>query len=173
MHDIGKLLFAFSIFWMYLFWSQYLVIYYGNLPEETFFLRDRLGPQFMIDKGYSEYAFMLSWSNWDFQWARLSQGYGWVSMVVWLCLWLIPFWVLLGQQAKKTPWIAGPVAVIVLFGFWLERNLLIWPSAIKEDMTSFLGVIQLGIAGGFIGAFVLVYLVYSRVFPSIAVAEKS
>ncbi|MCH8284177.1 MAG: hypothetical protein IIC20_06320, partial [Chloroflexi bacterium] len=31
MHDIGKLLFAFSIFWMYLFWSQYLVIWYGNL----------------------------------------------------------------------------------------------------------------------------------------------
>ena len=56
-HDIGKMMFAFSIFWMYLFWSQYLVIYYGNLPEETYFIRDRLGDQFMIDQGYSAAAF--------------------------------------------------------------------------------------------------------------------
>jgi hypothetical protein len=173
MHDIGKLMFGFSIFWMYLFWSQYLVIYYGNLPEETFFLQDRLGPQFMVDKGYSEHAFALSWTNWDFQWARLTKGYGWVSMVVWLCIWLIPFWVLLGARPKKTPWIVGPVAAIVLFGFWLERNLLIWPSVIKDDMTSFLGFIQIGIGLGFLGAFILVFLVYSRVFPSIAVSSKA
>ena len=80
MHDIGKLLFGFSIFWMYLFWSQYLVIYYGNLPEETFFVRERLGPQFMMDKGFTEYAFAQSWTAWDFEWARLTQGYGWVSI---------------------------------------------------------------------------------------------
>jgi hypothetical protein len=35
MHDLGKMIFAFSIFWMYLFFSQYIVIWYGNLPEET------------------------------------------------------------------------------------------------------------------------------------------
>jgi hypothetical protein len=173
MHDIGKMMFAFSIFWMYLFWSQYLVIYYGNLPEETFYLRDRLGPQFLIDKGYTAFAFAQSWGSWDFDWARLSKGYGWISMTVWACCWIIPFWVLLGQKPKKTPWIAGPVATIILLGFWLERNLLVWPSVVKEDMTSFLGVIQLGIAGGFLGGFVLVYLIYSRVFPSIAVTERS
>jgi hypothetical protein len=43
MHDIGKMLFAFSIFWMYLFFSQYLVIWYANMPEETqFFEAPRL-----------------------------------------------------------------------------------------------------------------------------------
>lgn len=173
MHDIGKMMFAFSIFWMYLFWSQYLVIYYGNLPEETFYLRDRLGPQFLIDKGYSAYDFAQSWTGWDFSWDRLSLGYGWISMAVWACCWIIPFWVLLGQKPKKTPCIAGSVAVIILFGFWLERNLLVWPSVVKEDMTSFLGLIQLGIAGGFLGGFVLVFLIYSRVFPSIAVTGKS
>jgi hypothetical protein len=173
MHDIGKLLFGFSIFWMYLFWSQYLVIYYGNLPEETFFLRDRLGPQFMIDKGYSEQAFALSWGAWDFSWARLTKGYGWISMIVWACCWIIPFWVLLGQRPKKTPWIVGPVAAIVLLGLWMERNLLVWPSIIKEDMTSFLGLIPLGIGAGFIGAYILVFLVYSRVFPSLAIADES
>ncbi len=173
MHDIGKLLFAFSIFWMYLFWAQYLVIYYGNLPEETFYLRDRLGPQFLIDKGYTAHAFAQSWTSWDFDWARLLQGYGWVTMAVWACCWIIPFWVLLGKKPKTTPWIAGPVACIVLLGFWLERNLLVWPSVIKDDMTSFLGPIQLAIALGFVAAYVLVYLVYSRVFPSLAVADES
>lgn len=172
MHDIGKMMFAFSIFWMYLFWSQYLVIYYGNLPEETYYLRDRLGDQFMIDKGFSAAAFAKSWQNWDFEWARLQTGYGWVSMTVWACNWLIPFWVLLGQRPKKTPWIAGPVAGLLLFGLWLERNVLVWPSVIKGDMLSWFGLIQIGIALGFIGIFLLVVLIYSRVFPTIAVAAK-
>jgi hypothetical protein len=172
MHDIGKMMFAFSIFWMYLFWSQYLVIYYGNLPEETYFLRDRLGDQFMIDKGYSAAAFAKSWANWDFEWARLQTGYGWVSMTVWASVWLVPFWVLLGQRPKKTPWIAGPVAAILLFGLWLERNLLIWPSVIKGDMLSWFGLIQVGIALGFLGIFLLVVLFYSRVFPTVAVSVK-
>lgn len=173
MHDIGKLLFGFSIFWMYLLWSQYLVIYYGNLPEETFFLRDRLGPQFMIDKGYTEQAFALSWGSWDFQWARLKEGYGWVSMVVWACCWLVPFWVLMGQKPKTTSWIVGPVAFIVLVGFWVERNLLVWPSVVKNDMTAFVGLIPICIGLGFVGAFMLVFLFYSRVFPSLPTARQS
>jgi hypothetical protein len=90
----------------------------------------------MIDKGYTEHAFALSWAPWDFEWARLTKGYGWVSMVVWACCWLIPFWVLLGQKPKVTKWIVGPVAFTVLFGVWLERNLLVWPSVVKGDMTA-------------------------------------
>ena len=173
MHDIGKLLFGFSIFWMYLLFAQYLVIYYGNLPEETFYLRDRLGPQFMIDKGYTEQAFALSWTAWDFEWARLKEGYGWVSMAVWACCWLIPFWVLMGQRPKTTSWIVGPVAFTVLVGFWVERNLLVWPSVVKNDMTAFLGLIPFCIGLGFVGAFVLVFLFYSRVFPSLPIATES
>ena len=49
MHDLGKMVFAFSIFWMYLFFAQYIVIWYGNLPEETQFFQARLGPQFLQD----------------------------------------------------------------------------------------------------------------------------
>jgi len=131
-----------------------------------------LGDQFMIDKGYSAAAFAKSWANWDFHWARLQTGYGWVSMTVWACNWLIPFFVLLGQRPKKTPWIAGPVAGAMLFGLWLERNVLIWPSVIKGDMLSWFGMIQIGIALGFFGLFMLVVLYYSRVFPTIAVSVK-
>jgi hypothetical protein len=173
LHDIGKLIFGFSIFWFYLYWAQYLVIYYGNLPEETAFFRDRLGPQFVIDKGFTAAAFAKSWSSWDFQWARFGEAYGWHSMVVWLCLWIVPFWVLLGQKPKKTPWILGPVSAGVLLGVWLERNLLVWPSVVKDDATQWMGAIPLLIGVGFVGAYVLVYLIYSRVFPSIAVAQES
>src|SRR2546428_2457288 len=44
-HDLAKLCFGFTVFWAYLMWSQFLVIWYGNLPEETFFVFYRLvGP---------------------------------------------------------------------------------------------------------------------------------
>ena len=173
MHDIGKLIFAFGIFWLYLFFAQYLVIYYGNLPEETGFLRDRLGPQFLIEKGYTEAAWARLWDDWDFEWSRLKEGWGWITMIVWLFNWILPFWVLLGQRPKKTVWIAGPIASGVILGFWLERNTLIWPSVIKGDQLAFLGPIQIGVLLGFAGAFALVFLVYSRVFPSLAVPERS
>jgi len=163
MHDLGKMIFAFSIFWMYLFWSQYLVIWYGNLPEETQFFSARLGPQFLSEQGH------YGWI-WNFSWERMSAApYGWHSMVVWTCCWIVPFWVLLGQRPKKTPAILGGVGAISVLGFWLERNLLVWPSLAPKDGLAWLGWIQLGIAAGFLGAFALVYLAYTRIFPSLAV----
>jgi len=172
LHDIGKMIFAFSIFWMYLFFSQYLVIWYGNLPEETLFFRDRLGPQFVIDKGFTDAAWARAWSGFDFDWARLDEAYGWTSMIVWACCWIVPFWVLLGQRPKKTPAILGSVAVVVLVGLWIERNLLIWPSVVKDGGFAWLGGMQLAIALGFLGAFSLVFLVYTRIFPSLAVPAR-
>ena len=41
-HDLGKLLFAFTVFWAYIGFSQFFLIWYGNIPEETIFFRDRL-----------------------------------------------------------------------------------------------------------------------------------
>ena len=98
-------------------------------------------------------------------------AYGWVSMTVWACIWVIPFWVLLGARPKKTSWILGPVAAIVLLGFWLERNLLIWPSVIKDDNTAFIQPVPIAIALGFLGAFALVFLIYTRIFPTLALPE--
>ena len=172
LHDIGKMIFAFSIFWMYLFFSQYLVIWYGNLPEETLFFRDRLGPQFVIDKGFTDAAWGRAWSSWDFSFDRLSEAYGWTSMIVWGCVWITPFWVLLGQKPKTTPAILGTVATIVLIGLWIERNLLIWPSVVKGGGFAWFGGLQIGIALGFLGAFALVFLIYTRVFPTLAVPER-
>ena len=160
LHDLGKMIFAFSIFWMYLFFAQYLVIWYGNLPEETFFFKERLGSQFLQD------------TRW-FVWERLSEPYVKLSLTTWACVWIIPFFVLLGQAAKKTPAILGAVAAIVLFGIWLLQNVLVWPSLVPGESGSWFGAIQIGVAAGFIGAFGLVYLYYSRVFPSIALPDRS
>jgi hypothetical protein len=159
MHDLGKMIFAFSIFWMYLFFSQYIVIWYGNLPEETQFFRDRLGTEFLQSTWY--------WEGW----LERILGEPWVrvTLFAWVCIWVIPFWCLLGQRPKKTPWFLATIASISLFGFWVERNVLIWPSLVPEDTWAFLGSVQVGVALGFLGLFGLVWLTFARVFPSLAI----
>jgi hypothetical protein len=159
-HDLGKMVFAFSIFWMYLFWSQYLVIWYGNLPEETHFIKDRLGPQFLMD-------------TWTFVASRLEAPYVKLTLTTWACCWVIPFWTLLGQRPKRTGWFLASISTIVAFGFWLERNVLVWPSLQPGESWSWLGLVQVGIALGFLGSFALVFLVYTRVFPTLAVPDRS
>ena len=159
MHDLGKMVFAFSIFWMYLFFSQYIVIWYGNLPEETQFFKARLGSQFLQD-------------SWYWVWANLDEPYVKLSLCAWVGCWIMPFWILLGQEPKKTPVILGGVSAILLLGFWLERNVLVWPSLAPDDGSAWIGPIQLGIALGFLGAFALVYLIFSRVFPTLPLPEK-
>jgi len=66
----------------------------------------------------------------------------------------------------------APVAGILLFGLWLERNLLVWPSVIKGEMLSWFGLIQVGIGLGFAGLFLFIVLYYSRVFPTVAVSTE-
>lgn len=159
MHDLGKMVFAFSIFWMYLFFAQYLVIWYGNLPEETQFFRMRLGSNFLQD------VWFVSAQAFDEPYVKL-------SLAAWVGCWWVPFWVLLGQRPKRTPAILGSVAAVVLVGFWLERNALVWPSLVPADGFAWLGAVQLGIGAGFFGAFALVYLIFSRVFPTLPLPTR-
>ena len=159
MHDLGKMIFAFSIFWMYLFFAQYIVIWYGNLPEETQFFSSRLGSQFLQD-------------SWFWVSGRMDEPWVKLSLTAWLGCWVTPFWVLLGQEPKKTPAILGGVAAAVLLGFWLERNALIWPSLVGGNDGAWFGPIQIGIALGFLGAFTLVYLIFSRVFPTLPLPRE-
>jgi hypothetical protein len=162
LHDLGKMIFAFSIFWMYLFFSQYLVIWYGNLPEETQFFGARLGTEFLKDTWY--------WAGW---WDRV-WGEPWVKVTLfaWICIWVIPFWTLLGQRPKKTGWFLATIATVSAFGFWIERNVLIWPSLVPENTWAFLGVVQIGTALGFLGLFALTLLFFMRRFPSLAVPRR-
>jgi hypothetical protein len=99
LHDLGTLLFAFSSFWMYTWFCQYLLIWYVNSPEETVYLRRRW------QGDWSAFLFLDLSLNWG-----------------------IPFVVLLFRSAKRNPVLLGMVAVAVLFGRWVDLFLMIAPS---------------------------------------------
>lgn len=96
LHDLGKLLFAFSTFWMYIWFSQYMLIWYANIPEESVYYVRRLegawGPLFLLNV-------LLNWA--------------------------IPFAVLLPRATKRNPAWLGRVAVVVLAGRWLDLHLMV------------------------------------------------
>jgi hypothetical protein len=99
LHDLGKLTFAFTVFWAYLFWSQYIVIWYGKLPWEQAWIIHR------------------SEAPWT----------GLTILTLVLCF-VIPFAGLMGRKAKMTPWSLRLFATVILAGLWLERYLLVVPS---------------------------------------------
>ncbi len=125
MHDFGKMVFAFSIFWVYLLFAQYIVIWYGDLPVETFFIVQRVH---------------------HMPWSPLS-----VACVV--LIWAIPFCALMSVWAKQTGWVLGPVAALGLIGMWLERYVLVVPS-LSPDAIPF-GPAQFLISIGFLGLFLI------------------
>ena len=90
-HDLGKLLFAFVIFWGYIAFSQYLLIWYGNIPEETgwYLVRQTGG------------------------WAACR----WLLLFVHL---LVPFFGLLSREVKRRKVVLGFWAVWLLAAHWLD-----------------------------------------------------
>ncbi len=97
--DLGKLTFAFTVFWTYLFWSQYIVIWYGKLPWEQAWVTTRAGEP----------------------WGGLS------ALVLVLCF-VVPFAGLLGARPKKTPVVLQTLSAVVLSGLWLWHYMLVFPS---------------------------------------------
>jgi hypothetical protein len=140
-HDLGKLLFAFVIFWSYLWWSQYLVIWYGNLGWETVFFEQRTAPGF------------------DLYWLQMILIFG------------LPFVLLLWRKPKMRPgWLAF-VAVIILAGFWLERHLLVAPSVLEEGGSFVPGWPEAAVSLGFVGLFGLCYSLFASTFPKVPIRE--
>jgi hypothetical protein len=137
-HDLGKLCFGFTVFWTYLMWAQFLVIWYGNLPEETGFVFARL------------------WGNW------LPVG-----GAVFIGMFIIPFFGLLGVAPKKIRATFVLFATVSLVSLWLERYLLVMPS-----VTALPGpVFQVPEAGPtllFLGCYLLAYAMFARTFPMVS-----
>jgi hypothetical protein len=105
--DVAKLQFALSIMWMYFFWSQYLVIWYGNVPVET---------RFFLRRVFSD------------PWRSLA----WVILIVG---WLIPFGYLLKRLTGRPPERHTPLLVVAVFGLvaiFLERIFVVFPSVAAE-----------------------------------------
>lgn len=137
-HDLGKLCFGFSVFWAYLMFSQYLVIWYGNLPEETYFI-----------------------------FYRLAGAWRPIGIAVFLMVFLIPFIGLLGEKPKKfSPTMVG-FAIVSLVGIWLERYLEVVPS-INHGAGPALGIPEVGTALFFGGLFFLSWAWFARRYPIIS-----
>ncbi len=98
-HDLGKYLFGFSIFWAYIGVSQYLLIWYANLPEET---------------GYYLMRQVPGWVGW--------------SILLPAVRFVLPFLLLLPMQNKRRSNFLVKVAYVVLFGAWLDIYLIVMPN---------------------------------------------
>lgn len=137
-HDAGKLAFGFTIFWTYLMWAQFLVIWYGNMPEETGFVFARL------------------WGPW-----RIVGG------IVGLGVFLIPFAGLMGVAPKKSPVTFGGIAAISFVSLWLERYLLVTPS-ISLDPGPVFGLPEVGPILMYLGLFLVCYALFARRYPMVS-----
>jgi hypothetical protein len=127
--DVAKLQFAMCVMWMYFFWSQYLVIWYGNVPVETRFVAHRF--------------FENPWKT--------------LAWIVFFVGWLIPFAYLLKRLTGRPPERHGPLFVIAGFGLvaiFLERVLVVFPSVIAKGEPGF-GVSDVLITVGFLALFML------------------
>jgi len=141
-HDLGKLLFGFCMMTGYLFYAQFLVIWYGNVPEETRYVIQRIRQNPWVP---------LPW------------------IILGICF-ALPFFVLLIRKLKMSPgWLTG-MSIIVLIGMWLERFFLVAPSIWKgEEMP--LGLIECSITGGFFGAVGLTSILFLKAFPLLPVSD--
>lgn len=122
-HDIGKMVFAFSVFWVYLLFSQYIVIWYGDMPAETFYVVPRTQ--------------VLPWG-----------ALGWTTLIL---VWVVPFVTLMGRRPKRTPSILGTVSVLGLIGVWIELYTLVGPAVTPHHIP--FGWVEILISLGFFGLF--------------------
>ena len=139
-HDVGKLAFAFTAFWGYLTFSQFLVIWYGNLPEETHFFRLRL---------------MAPW-----------QG---LTTMVAVLMFVIPFFTLLSKAAKLYSPVMLTVAACSAFGLWLHRYVEIYPSVYGDANGLPFGLYEVGVGLGMLGLWGFLYTSFMDAFPKMRV----
>jgi hypothetical protein len=139
-HDLGKLIFGFTVFWAYLTYSHVLVIWYGNLPEETAFL------------------FFRMWGAWQP-----------VSILVLVLVFVVPFWGLIWVKTKITPATFALFAAISVFGMWLERYLQVQPSLTEAPLMGLPEVgTTLGFLGLFLLAYGMFASAFPMVSPRLA-----
>ena len=106
LHDYGKLLFAFVCVWAYFGYSQFIIIWSGNLPEETTFYTSRLNG---------------AWKA--------------TTVVLVLLHYALPFALLLSRDRKRSAKALAPIAVLLLLARWLDLHWLVAPAFSKDAFT--------------------------------------
>jgi len=140
LHDLGKYLFAISIFWTYLWFSQYMLIWYANVGEETWYFKHRLDNYPILFFGNLIINFVL------------------------------PFFILMRNSTKRKYGTLVFVSILVLFGHWYDFFMMIKPGAwINADGADIAGsyfragftipgLLEIGTFLGFLAGFILFFL---------------
>jgi len=115
-HDLGKFMFAFSVFWTYLWVSQFLLIWYANIPEEIIYFKERMH---LFDGHY--------------------RGLFFFNIVI---NFLFPFLFLMTRDAKRHMILLKIAAIGILAGHWLDFYLMMMPGITKG--TSGFGFLEFG-----------------------------
>ena len=103
MHDLGKWMFAISMLWSYLFFSQFMLIWYSNIPEEvTYYI------------------------------ARMFTDYKVPFLMMFLVNFVVPFYVLIARDAKRNPKFLVPVAFLIFIGHYADVYLLVIPGTMFD-----------------------------------------
>jgi len=133
LHDLGKFMFAFSVFWTYLWVSQFLLIYYANIPEEIIYFKERMH---LYDGHYRGLFFFNIIINF-----------------------LFPFLFLMTRDAKRQTILLKIAAIGLLVGHWLDFYLMIMPGVTKG--TSGFGFLEFGTLTVFASGFI--YVISSQI----------
>ncbi|WP_339697440.1 quinol:cytochrome C oxidoreductase [uncultured Roseivirga sp.] len=128
LHDLGKFIFAFSIFWTYVWFSQFLLIYYANIPEESVYFVERL----LSDK-YAPFFFINLGLNFIF-----------------------PLLTFMTRDAKRLNVFLKIVCIVILGGHWIDFYLMVTPGTLGENGA--FGLTEIGLFLVFGVAFVFVTL---------------
>jgi hypothetical protein len=103
LHDLGKLIFGFSIFWTYVWFAQFILIWYANMPEETVYFYKRWEPEY--------------------------KPWFWLNIVI---NFLAPLLLLVDRDAKRKKNAMLFVAILLLAGHWLDYYIMIMPGTVES-----------------------------------------
>jgi hypothetical protein len=104
-HDMGKFVFGFTIFWTYLWFSQFLLIYYANIPEESVYFIERLSSDI-----YGPYIFVNLGMNF-----------------------VLPFLILMTRDAKRHGIFLKLVCTLIIAGHWIDFFLMVQPGTLGHN----------------------------------------
>ncbi len=141
-YSLGTLMFAFTAFWGYIAFSQYMLIWYGNLPEETFW-------------------FMQRWDG----------GWKFVSILLMVTHFIVPFFGLLSYEAKTNIKRLKFMSIWILCVHFLDIYWLIMPSMSRNDHAYSFSWIDFVFPLAFVGILILVFSKMAEKFNLVPVGD--
>jgi len=142
--DLGRLFFAFSLVWADFFYCQFVVIWYGNISEETSYIIER--------------TMVSPWNS--------------LAWTVFIISFIIPFFVLLNRNIKTKPIPMILLSGLIIIGIWLEHLLLLGPVFHHDTATIPMGLTEVLITLGFFGLMALALSIFLNLFPELIPVEQ-